>query len=367
MKNNLSFSSTEIAITIITTILGVSLLTLPKNLAVTLGSSDGWVSILISGMAILLLATIYIKYVQNYFSSMSLLEVLEQTRVGSFFSKVFCVFLVIYFILLISILIRYLGIIIKLYLIPQTPSEIIIGLAVLVIAYMASKGVQGVVYLNLIFFPITFIVLFLMVILNINNFNFSYLQPFFAGGIKPIVIGIKETSLSFLGIELIFFLMAYIKKDKIELKKINLSIIMVTFVYTIITLFTYGIFTVDTTKTLLFPTVEMAKEIQLEVGVFERLESFLITIWSLTMFNTFSVFFILLLDVIKNHLVKNKSFNITPVLIALIFWISFIPKNVNELGNFSNWVSQSGGVLIIVLFLFSIIQTYIIKSRQRRN
>jgi spore germination protein len=140
-----SISKVEIAVKLISMILGVGILTLPRGLAVETGTADGWISIIISGLLVILLLLFYVR-IQRKFPSLTLLEFLAQGRLGKVAAKVLAFLFIIYFLFSVCYVIRMLSVVVKIYLLEQTPPEMIVGLVVLTSAYAVSKGLQGIIH-----------------------------------------------------------------------------------------------------------------------------------------------------------------------------------------------------------------------------
>lgn len=207
---------TEMAVSLIAMIVGTGVIVLPRALAVEMDTTDGWITVIVSGGFVMLFVFIITK-LQQKFPGRNFLQFLGEGIFGKWLSKLLALSFFVYFICVISFLSRFLAITIDIYLLPQTPTEVIVMILLLLSTYAISKGVQGVIHLNIMFTPIVLSVAFLIIIFEIPEFDLLNLRPIMAEGFIPLFKGLKETLFSFLGIEILFFLMAYMKKSDIHI------------------------------------------------------------------------------------------------------------------------------------------------------
>lgn len=368
MNNQESYrlTSTELSITLIGMIIGVSVLTIPRSLSREIGTPDGWLSICLSGLFVMLLIYLYTK-LQRQFPGQTLLQYLSKGTYGKWLARLFSILFIIYFTLLVSFEVRIVAIITQLYLLFQTPSEFIVAVFLLTSTYATSKGLQGIIHLNLLFVPFTLITMFLLSFLNVDKTNFDSLLPILSEGVMPVITGMKVTLTSFLGIEILFFLMAYMKPKDIRSLPLNLSITVISFIYISITVIVYSVFSFEPTQFITFPTIELAKEIELPGGFIERLESLFIVIWMMTIINTTSISHFLAVQTLKKQFFKHKQASFLPSVIAFFaFILAFFPNNIAETMTFAEKLGWFGAALFLSgLCLGSL--TYWIRQRQQKK
>lgn len=361
--SELQIQPLELSISLIGVILGVGILTLPRALAQEIGTTDGWISILISGLIAISFATLYMR-LNRQFPDQNLLEYMASTKLGKWVAKLFAICFALYFMCVLAFEARILATVVKIYLLVDTPSEIIVAIMFLVIAYAVTKGLQGIIHLNLLFVPICIVVVIGIILLNLESFDIGELLPIMPLGLKPVLLGVKESIISFLGIEILFFLVMYLKISEMKAGPINKSLAFITLIYVLINMVSFSIFSIETTEIVVFPTVELAKEIDLPGGIFERLESVLITIWMITIFNTMSMVLLLLLAVFQSHFMKKKkSIWTLATITAIAYILSFIPHSVNEAFTFGEWLGYFGAFVLVL----SLITGYIFYWIRKRH
>src|SRR5699024_10501500 len=123
-------------------------------------------------------------------------------------------------------------------------------------------------------------------------------------------------------------------------KKVIIGTSIPIIFYLFIFLISIGIFSNAVTENLMFPTVELAKRIDIPGAIFERIDAFIFTIWIMSIFNTAAITFdmsVLLLGSIFKT--ANKRI-ITFILSPIVFYISMFPQQIDQVKQFAVVTSQ---------------------------
>ncbi|MFV8827774.1 GerAB/ArcD/ProY family transporter [Alkalihalobacterium sp. APHAB7] len=336
----------EMAIILMSIIIGVGILTIPRGLTSALETADGWISIAITGVLSMLLIYLYVRLQQHY-PGQSFMGFLQQGKAGRVVASFLTLGFLVYFISLLAFEARVLSLVVKMYLLDRTPSEVLAAIILLTTTYAVTKGIQGVVHLSLLFMPIIFILAITLLIANGPNIDLDRILPVLGEGIAPVFKGVSEISLSFLGIEVLLFWMTYMKSSSIRALPLNISIGIITIIYIFTFIIVVSIFGVDGTQTITFPTVEAVKEIELPGAFFERLESLMITIWIMTIFNTMSIAQLITYQLITHTFSFKKNNTVLASIFFVTFIVAFIPNSLSELFTFADWIGWLGVSLIL--------------------
>ncbi|MGO4886426.1 GerAB/ArcD/ProY family transporter [Anaerobacillus sp. MEB173] len=362
-QQNYMISPLEMGITIIAVQVGVAILTLPRVLANTIGTPDGWIAIIAGGAIMMTLVYLYAK-LQRQFPGESLFEFIARGPLGKILTYFLTILFVIYFMLMVAYILRVVTVVIKMYLLDQTPAEVIASIFILVMSYAVTKRTQGIVHLNLMFTPIILVLLFFLILFAIPEMEFELMRPVLAEGIPPILTGVKQSFFSVLGIEILFFFMSSMKAQDIKALPLNNSIAITILAYIAVTVTSYTVFTLEITELMTFPTIEIAKKIEIPGGFLERLDSLMLTIWILAIFNTLSIYHFLTVETIKKYVLKRASKQIiVPSLAFFIFILSFIPDSIVELIEYTGFISYMGFILVV----FSILYGYFVIWYQNKK
>ncbi|OLO28637.1 hypothetical protein BTR23_17115 [Alkalihalophilus pseudofirmus] len=352
----------EMGVTLISLIFGVGVLTLPRVLAERVGTTDGWISILVAGLITMSLVYIYVR-IQKNFPTQSLLEFIAKGKIGKWGAKVLAFFFIFYFTVLLAFQVRILAMATKLYLIDQTPSEVVIGIILLIITYAASKGMQGIVHIHLMFMPFILTALFGVIIFNLGEADFGQLLPVVSEGFMPVLSGILPPMFSFAGIMFLFFFMGHMKESDLRSLPLNIAILFLVITYTFLAIISYVTFGLEMTKVITFPAIELAKEIEIIGGFIERLESLFLTVYIMAIFTTMATVLFANIKTIEEQFIPSKKLRtwIPPVIIFIIFIISFIPDSITSLENVGQLLAVLGDVLLILGIVSGYITVWIRK------
>lgn len=245
----------------------------------------------------------------------------------------------------------------KQYLFNRTPAEVI-GLAfLLVIAYAVAGTRIGLIRLNVLFVPIVLVVSGLVLAFSADLFEPSNLKPVFISNPGELLLGSNEAVFSFLGFEFILFY-AFMMRTPSKAPAASVAGVLIPLVfYLIVYIVSIGVFTNEGAENIQFPTVELAKEIELPGEFFERFESVFFTIWLMTIFNTTSVAVDISLMCMRSLFARLTKTTAICISLPVIFLIGMAPQNIGELGQFGKWVSLIGlglvGVVPALLLLIA--------------
>jgi spore germination protein len=360
-------SKLEIVISLISMIVGVGVLTLPRALANTVGTPDGWISLLIGAAINMFLVYLIVRLQRNY-PGMSLIKFISNNVFGKYLSKALALFFIFYFIFLLGYEARVLTIIIRIYLLDRTPSEVTAALIFLATTYAVTKGIQGIVHLNLLFFPIIVVVLVGLAAFTIPQAEFDVLLPIAADGIRPILMGVTDTLLAFLGIEILFFFLPYVTLKDLKANVFNMSIIFLTFLYMTIVVLCYAVLSFEATAINAFPLVELAKEVEIIEGLIERVEPLLITIWIMSIFNTMAMIHFLATKIIKEEFFTKTRFSTIAIWIVFFgIFVTFGPSSIQETFTFGDYTAYFGFSLTILSLFLGYIFVWLRKKNSQQT
>ncbi|WP_209124749.1 GerAB/ArcD/ProY family transporter [Alkalihalobacillus sp. BA299] len=346
-NNEYQISPIEMGVTLISLIFGVGILTLPRALANRVGTTDGWISILIAGLISMVLIYFYTRLQQN-FPNEGLLQYLAKGKVGKWGAKAFAFLFIFYFTNLLALQARLLAMAVKMYLIDRTPSEVIVAIILLVTTYAASKGIQGIIHIHLMFMPFILFALFIVIIFNLAEADFNRLSPILSEGFVPVLSGIFSPMFSFVGIFFLFFFMTYMKASDLRSLPLNIAMMFLIITYTFLTIISYAVFGFEMSKVITFPAIELAKEIEIIGKFIERLESIFLTIYIMAIFTTMATVLFTNYKVINEQFLPNNKNRkwVPPVIIFIIFIVTFIPDSINSLKKLGEFIAILGDSLL---------------------
>ncbi|WP_199619963.1 GerAB/ArcD/ProY family transporter [Paenibacillus alkalitolerans] len=343
----------EIVFIVSSMVIGMGILSLPRNVAKVTEYYDGWMSIAIGGLFALVFTWINAKLAcrfpkQTFFDYTAEIVTKPVSWVITFSAAIL-------YILNVSYEVRGIANISKRYLFDRTPIEAISLFLLLVVIYAVSGTRVALLRINLMFFPIVLGITCLVQVLNIGFFEIDNIRPFFVTSWTGIARGVEESIFSYVGFSVILFYISMMNRADEAPKAAVKGMIIPILLYLLIYTFTIGVFSNEVTSQIIYPTVEIAKEVQVPGEFFERTESIFFTIWIMTIFNTTSMSYDVSLIALHSLFPNVRKSTWIFLLSPLIYFIALVPRNLNEYGSFGEilgYFAAVSGMVIPALLLF---------------
>jgi spore germination protein len=344
----------EIVFAVASMLIGIGILTLPRMLASTTQSVDGWMSIVIGGIFSTLFAWIIAKlgsrFPKKTFLHYSSLIISKPVGI------LLTLALGLSFLGIVSIETRVLGDITKLYMFDRTPSEVLSLAFLLIVVYAVSGSRAALLRLNLLFLPIVVFISCLVQFMNIGFFEVDNLKPIFVTGWTGILQGVKETTFAFLGYTILLFYITFMNRPKEAPKAAIIGMTIPTVLYLLVYVSAIGVFSHVATKNIMYPTIEIAKEVEVPGEFFERFESIFFTIFIMTIFNTTTMAFDVTILALNSVFRSIKKMTWIFFLSPIIYFMALIPRDQSEVDTFAQWIAYFNitYILIVPILLLSV-------------
>ncbi|WP_127531276.1 GerAB/ArcD/ProY family transporter [Paenibacillus kobensis] len=337
----------EMSMTIASMLIGVGVLTLPRTLASATKSFDGWMSIAGAGLIAMLLGALVSRTAVKA-GNQPFLEY-ASSLISRPLACLLAFFQMLYFLGFSAYETRAIANISKQYLFDRTPVEYIALAFFLVIVYGVSGSRSGLLRLNVMFLPAVLSIVVVVVVFGYRWFEFGNLEPFFVTGIPGLLKGMKEVVFSLLGFEIILYYIVFMARPEKAPKAVVGGILVAVVIDLIIYQLAIGIFSNVGAMNIIYPTVELAKEIQFPGNFFERFESLFFVIWIMTIYNTAVMGFDLAGECMA-FLFKRMTKRVRHLILApAAMIICMTPNNLPQfdlLGTMISYLAVGAGVLI---------------------
>ena len=333
------------------TIVGAGILTLPRDLAVMV-ESDHWIILLVGGFIALVAvlvhgAIIRLKPRKHYFDI--LCDALTKPiayLVGFAY--------VIYLIIAVGSIVRIFGDGIKMYLLANTPIEVINISMLVTCVYLARKGIEVLGRMLQFLVPILIVLSTFIICLTLTKSDFTNLLPVFQITFQDILKGIPTTVLSFAGFEVLLFFGVFLDKPK-KATWGSIAIIVVLIYYISILIATLAQFGPIQMKYLLWPTLDLFDTIELPGLFIENVQVILMSLWVLFTFSSMAPTYLASVVMVKSLTGSRDQAYLAAPLLPFIYFASIIPENIAEaykiIGIYSKYFASTMtfGIPIIVL------------------
>lgn len=315
------------------TTVGVGIFSYPRQLATAVGN-EGWLVTIVAGLVSMLL--VYLVYKISYYNDFQDFDVI----IFNCFGKVLGFFILLifsfYMIFLVSLQMRTFVEVIKMYLLEKTPTEFLIVTTILVGIHVVRGGQRSIIKFNEIAFWVMFLPMVLMLLALLPISDFTNMLPVFQQPIGNYAKGLFSSLVSFVGFEILFFIMPIFGEKKKIYKTSIKGITFITIFYVLIVIFSLAVFGENQSKIVLWPTITMVTAISLPGTFVERWEGVVMTLWILFYLTTFINYYYFSSHILTK-ITKVRSVKISSILIVpLIYVITLYPNNINELYEIGN-------------------------------
>lgn len=352
MQGKNQISNEQIKALLITTVIGVGILSLPSDVAMILGTG-GWVAIVFGGLLIIPFIIMIDKIFKMY-PGKSIFEIGGEVMHPWIFN-LFLIIILFYTLLLLAYSNRVFAEVIKAYLLETTPTEVIIMTMLVAVSYIARSKIEAVARMAVMIYPIIIGFIIFLVLVSLSNMDYTNLYPVFDIDYKAVPKGVLTTVFAYGGYE-ILLLSTYLSEDNEKTLKYSLrGMFIVMGVYLImffVTLSQYGIFQL---KREIWPSIAVVKEVDLPGYFLENLDGVVMAAWVMVVYGTLGPF-LHFTGVILGNILKTKEHEIfIPFLLPIVYIIALLPNNLvqtNEImGSILNYASLLS-IFIIPTIIF---------------
>lgn len=254
---------------------GVGLIGLPRIVYLE-AKHDGWIAVFLAGVITAVVLWFMIIMLKQY-DSADLYGIHVDVFgkwVGNFLSIVYMIYLTASFFV---ILMNYIEIV-QVWIFPNLPSWQLALVLILLTVYAVFGGIRilvGVAFLSVV--GTAWLALILLV--PMRYVDTTHVFPIMNTEIPHLLKGIKSTTLSMMGFELILFIYPFVKEKKKVLLFAQLGNLYTTLLSTIVTLVAIMFFASDSLERIIWPVLSMFKIVRLPN--LERFEFIAVSFWML--------------------------------------------------------------------------------------
>jgi spore germination protein len=351
-------SGKEILIAIPSMVIGVGILSLPRRISSETIGSDGWIALVIAGGICVLMVWLMSKLASSFphQSFLSYASIILSKPIATIITLLFAIL----FISIAAFHMRVLGDTSQQYLFTQTPVEVVTLSFLLVVVYAVAGSRAAIFRLNMLFFPFIIITLLLVLIFNFKWIEPSNLLPMFQTDWKDYLKGIQTSSLSYMGFSIILFYTAIVKQPKKVPKMAMIGMTIPIAIYVFVYIICLLVFGQPATSNLLFPTIDLAKRIELPGGILESVEAIFFVVWTMGVFTTTAMALDVTIIALSSIFNRMKKIHFVLILSPLVYYIALLPEDISQI---SLIASLLGTIMISYSFLITIVLIVIAKIR----
>lgn len=362
---NEKISNYQLTMFTVLTILGVGIFSLPRVVAEAT-NSDGWITATLGG-AFALGEYYIISKLAKRFPKFTFIEMAREVA-GKFFAIPIIFIFLLNTIIVVSMVLRIFGEVIKMTLLFKTPIEIILISFLLLVFLLARGGIEPIVRFDEFVFPIMIFSVILLLILAIPDSDFTNILPIMRTKPWDFVNGIMETYFAYAGFEFVLFIVPFIKnRDKI-FKSGFIAFLIVEVIYGSVIILCFAKLGVENVKQTMWPTLSMIRSINVPDSFIERLEGVIMSLWVLFAFTTITPS-IYVLSKIASKTINHKEFrHFCTALIPIVYIIAITPNSVVDAYKLLSFtVKYIGSIAIFIIPVLLYIIASIRKMGENQN
>ncbi|MGM0875148.1 MAG: spore germination protein [Bacillota bacterium] len=345
-------TTSQAAVIVISFILGTGILTLPRVSVEKVKTPDVWITVILGGLIAMMAGIILVKLSQQF--PKKTFYQYNQVIVGKWVGGFLSLLIIGYFLTTSGFQVRSMVEVTSFFLLEGTPIWATTMTFMWVGLYLIMGGINPMARLFEIILPITVIIFLLVAFMSFGIFEVDNIRPVLGLGVIPVLKGVKTTALAFTGFEIMLLLPAFMKQPHKAVKAVLVGTAIPLIFYVITVIMVIGAFSVDGVVTRTWPTIDLMRSFEIPGLIFERFESLLLVIWIMQIFASFTLtYYAAALGLAQ--LFKTNIHLFIYGLLPVIYIISMIPKNINDLFKLGDLVGNSALYLFGLLPLFLLI------------
>ncbi|NLM38053.1 MAG: GerAB/ArcD/ProY family transporter [Firmicutes bacterium] len=345
-------SSRQITLLILGLGIGGSVLTLPSLAADVFGPS-GWLLVFVLGL-------FYTG--GGWFAARLAAKFPEETIIeysprllGKWLGFLFNVVFILYLFLVIPVNVRILQEVVNISLLPRAPAWFVSGSYLLVLIYGATRPVDQLAQVNELLIEIALVIGLSVSLGSLQHFKPLHLMPLFSW--DQIKLDKIETlvgvTFSFGSIPVVSMVVPYIRRPQEVTKATVKATLIITGVYTFLTLSVLGVFGYKETIDLSWVGLELAKSVNVQAVILQRLDLVLIVTWISALFTTGLIASFLVASGLAQLLRVRKGSALLWGLVPVIYYLSTLLKNYFVWSQTSFYIALLS--LVITFFFYPLL------------
>lgn len=346
------------AITLIpSTVLAVSILTLPRNIALATDGS-GISLVVVSGLVPLFIVWMITKLGQRFPGltvvgyTQKLLTFGGNKRAGRWLAFPFMVPIVVWWAMSVAMISRIFGEVQRSVVFPQTPLWFMVGTMLFVSALVATSKAEVIARLNEFLFPFIMIPLLLICVLALGDAEWTNLLPLLNMTWGQFWDGVIQGIFAYGGVSIILIAMASYQQPEKAMKAHFIGVGMVVAVYGFVMISTMSVFSHNEVERLMWPTLEIVKNIRFPGFILERIESGFLAIWVAAVFTTLSNLLSATVHLISEYFAikDNQRIWVLCPIFVIIYAIALWPEDVYATFQFTEKIQWFGLLAPFIIF-----------------
>lgn len=344
----------QIIFVIFITIVGYSVIELPKTMAETAGTG-AWITLMLSAIAFSIPACIF-AYLGYLFQGKTLFEY-SQILIGKPLSVFLSIIYFIYFLIILAFLNRSAAEVIKVNLLYKTPIGVTMFVMLLFSGYAASKGITNVgrilEYYGII---IIFLALFIHIAMASQG-DLMNIRPFYESTeANNYITAIPDTVIAFLGFELLTVIPFSKSNGKRTIGYVFATMLTVGIFYAFVVETSFMVLSIEDTKNYVYALITAMRRVEIkQLQFLVRLDIIFFMAWLFAIFSTFTVVIYGVSSYLSNLFPSIKNLWVILIVVTLAYLLGMLPEDIGVIKQILSIATNKlglflAGVVPIILF-----------------
>lgn len=296
MRITEKISTTQLAIVISSALFGQYSLTYPKIIAGAAGTAAPLMTV--AGTCCAAFSLFVFTRLSQRFSDQTIFDY-SQGVIGKFPSLLANILVFACFFMSSALLFRQFGEVLSTVVFRKTPIEMSILMIVVLIAFSCRRNAVKFSYVLLFYWPFVILPFLFVIMMATKSVRPLNLLPLLGNETPKWPQALLSPASLYLGAFIVTVLLPVTEKPRQALKAAMLGIAVTGCLYLLLVVSTIGIYGVQETLQLLYPTLEMARSIAIGGDVIERMDALFIIMWVINVYTTMYTMYYINFSVLK--------------------------------------------------------------------
>lgn len=353
MKGSNNLNSVQMGLVTFISQTGVGIIILPSIMSKEVGH-DGWITIIITGILIILLSLAIIYLLKRY-KDKSIYDI-NNFIYGKVIGTAFNILLLVYLIAATAAGTGLFSYFMRITILSETPSWALTPLVILPSFYLVWQGLKSIsrfLYVSIF----SYVVVIILLIVLYKEYKPSFLMPIGEAGITHILMGIKSSFFAFIGFELVAFFYPYISNKEKVIKQQLMAIIGSIIFFVIVVCASVAVYGENFLSILTLPFFNISRVFN--APILERIDLYLTALWFIPTACSIRSYVFAAYDGLQK-VFKIKKTKVSYVIFFICTLVlGGIPRDINQIFSLITIINASGAgvtLFLIICLLLSFIR-----------
>lgn len=350
MKHSDSITSVQFAIIIAGTILGVSMLALPRFVVEKAGNAAPLASLV--GILITFIGLIGLLYLGRRFPNHTFVGY-SKVIIGKVFGTFIMVVFLIAALILIGLETRQFAEVLVGGLLPDTPIHFSIFAMLCLCAIVNFGNVSSFAYIHLFYFPMIVSPLLSVLLPSFKNIEYYHLLPITGNEVtlSQFMSGAVVIMAAVSNYYILSMVIPYLKNPKKCVSAGIWGFLLSIFFVLLLVIVSLGIFGEIKILEMLWSTLILARMVEVPGEILARIDAIFIISWIFAVFTTLLSYYFIVVRGVAEILNTTKYRFISFVTLIIAFFIALFPKDIYDVYTFLSYF-WTGSVMFYFVYVF---------------